>query len=119
MARMNIPAPEEALAGMARIGAPRQPMGNQAYTLNSVPGTGRATLMPRRNTQAGDPYGMGTKQNRVYGSLDRNGARHGVSVSYAAPISIEAAATQANGRIIPCCVPRDRVNFDLGAMVSG
>lgn len=118
MAYMSIPAPEEALAGMARIGAPRQPMGNQAYALTGGPMTGKAVMVPRRNVQAGDPTGMGTKANRTYGSANRNGARYGINVAYAPPMSIEAAATQANGRIVPCCTNRDRVNFDQGLLAS-
>lgn len=121
MAYTSVPAPEEALAGMARIGYPREPMGNQAYMLTGGPMTGRATLMPRRNAQYMDPTGPGTKVNRryaSYGVADRNGARYGITVSYDPPMSIEASATQANGRIIPCCVNRERVNFDQAFLAS-
>lgn len=116
MAYTNVPAPEEALAGMARIGAPREPMGNQAYTLTGGPMTGKATLMPRKNTQSGDPTAMGTKVNRVFGSLNRQGARYGIGVSYQPPMSIEASSTQANGRIFRSATNRDRVNFDQGVL---
>lgn len=118
MARSSIPGPDEALAGMARIGAPRVPMGNSVYsTVNNASGNpDKGALVPRRNTQAGDLSGRAG--NRVYGSHNRNGARYGIAVSYAAPISPEAAATQANGRVFKSAVDRDRTNFDMGSATS-
>ena len=121
MARNSIPSPDEALAGMARIGAPRQPMGNAIYSTveNASGAPSKHTIqMPKKNKQAGDPTAMGTKVNRQFGSLDRNGPRFGIGVNYAAPVSPEAAATQANGRIFKSAINRDRVNFDMGAAAS-
>lgn len=119
MARSNIPSPDEALAGMARIGAPRQPVGNAVYSSVEHFTAADATntmLVPRRNVQAGDLAGPAGA--RVYGSLNRNGARYGIGVGYSAPISHEASATQANGRVFKSAVNRDRTNFDMGFSTS-
>lgn len=118
MARSSIPSPDEALAGMARIGAPRVPMGNSVYStvVNASGHPDKGSVVPRRNTQAGDL--SGPAGNRAYGTHDRNGARYGIAVNYAAPVSPEAAATQANGRVFKSAVDRDRTNFDMGVGTS-
>lgn len=114
MARSATPSPDEAIAGMARIGAPRQPIGNTAYTtVNNASGdTGKNATVPRKGAQAGDP--TPPTALRQYGTLNRNGARYGIAVKYAAPVSPEASSTQANGRVFKSAIDRDRVNFDLG-----
>lgn len=120
MARSSIPGPDEALAGMARIGAPREPMGNAPYSnvVNASAATGNAIPVPRRDGKAGDPSMPGSKADRAYGSANRNGARYGIAVNYAAPVPPEAAPTQANGRIVRAATNRDRVNFDMGTAAS-
>lgn len=118
---------DEALAGMAKVGAPREPMGESAYTdINYVSATetGRATLMPRGNTQAGDPYAQ-AKPSRpnlpvdsVYPGRERNGARYSVRVNTVIPTAPEAGSTQASGRLISPSVIRSRQSFDEGNLTS-
>ena len=108
MARSNVPTPEEALAGMARIGNPRQPMGQTGFSFNSPTSESSPNTkpVPRKNTQAGDPVGN-TKANRkavMYdlpaGQGDRNGAKYRITAQFPPHSSPEAGATQAHGRII-------------------
>lgn len=108
MARSNIPTPEEALAGMARIGNPRQPMGTAGFAFNDATGAPSANTHPRPKggTQAGDPVGN-TKANRQpiqypvpAGQGDRNGAAYRITASFPPHTAPEAGATQAHGRII-------------------
>lgn len=113
---------DEALAGMAKVGAPRVPMGTEAASSAQYPSatdTGRATLVGKKNAQAGDPA-VGptnaravTPYTSVYG-LERNGARYAVTVNTVIPTAPEAAATQASGRILNPSVNRSRQVFDDG-----
>ena len=113
---------DAALAGRAKVGAPRTPMGTEAATSAQYPSatdTGRATLKPRGNTQAGDPT-LGPTNARtaqqydsVYGR-ERNGARYAVTVNTVVPTAPEAGATQASGRTIPATIVRTRQLFDDG-----
>lgn len=103
-ARVNLPTPEEAIAGMARVGSPRVPMGNSVITdARAIPPL-RGTLVPRGNTAAGDMYGpTGSRSNVMQESL---GASYRVSAFTPPMTSPEAGATQANGRIIPSSIQR-------------
>jgi hypothetical protein len=106
-ARVNLPTPEEAIAGMARVGSPRVPMGNSAITefanAKSIPPL-RGTLVPRGNAAAGDMYGpTGSRGNVMQESL---GASYRVSAFTPPMTSPEAGATQANGRIVPSAAQR-------------
>jgi len=103
-ARVNLPTPEEAIAGMARVGSPRVPMGNSVITdARSIPPL-RGTLVPRGNTAAGDMYGpTGSRANVMQESL---GASYRVTAFTPPMTSPEAGATQANGRIIPSAIQR-------------
>jgi hypothetical protein len=113
---------DEALAGMSKVGAPRVPMGTEAASSAQYPSatnTGRATLVPRKNTQAADPT-LGPTNTRtikpyteVYG-LERNGARYAVTVNTVVPTAPEAGATQASGRILNSAITRSRQVFDDG-----
>lgn len=116
---------DEALAGMAKVGAPRVPMGTEVASSASYPSateTGRATLVPRGNVQAADPTAGPTNARSaapyqsVYGQpgTERNGARYGISVNTVIPTAPEAGATQASGRIIKSAVNRSRQGFDDG-----
>jgi hypothetical protein len=114
---------DEALAGMAKTGAPRVPMGTSAIEGANYPSateTGRATLVPRKNTQAGDPYAGPTNRpaNILSPSVgtgpERNGARYAVAVNTVIPTAPEAAATQSSGRIVKPSVNRSRKVFDDG-----
>lgn len=100
-ARVNIPTPEEALAGMARVGSPRVPMGLSAITdfanANAVPPL-HGTLVPKKGAQAADPTPpTGHRENVAWESM---GASHRVTVSTPPLTDPAAGATQANGRII-------------------
>jgi len=55
MAKSSIPSPEEALAGMAKTGAPRQPMNKDGVKF-SAGKPKKGTLVKKGNTAAGDPY---------------------------------------------------------------
>jgi hypothetical protein len=79
----------------------------QHITANSARiaiGAVKGTLIPKKNTQAGDPTGMGTKKNRKNVSSpsgqDRMGAAYKVSSSYS--VSDPAAGqTMRSARIVP------------------
>lgn len=118
---------DEALAGMAKTGAPRVPMGTDAIDSAQYPSateTGRATLVPRGNTAAGDPYAGPTNSRSnilspsVGGGPERNGARYAITVNTVIPTAPEAGATQASGRIVPPSVNRSRQVFDDGMGAS-
>ncbi|CAB4153345.1 hypothetical protein UFOVP621_121 [uncultured Caudovirales phage] len=114
---------DEALAGMAKTGAPRVPMGTSAVDGAQYPSateTGRATLMPRKNTQAGDPtVGPTTRPGNILSpnagsGPERNGARYSITVNTVIPTAPEAGATQASGRIVKPSTDRSRKVFDDG-----
>jgi hypothetical protein len=120
MARTNLGSPDEALAGMAKVGKPRVPMGDSALKDAKFPSatdTGRTMKMPRKNTQAGDPT-LESKPSRSNVSVERMGPAFGVRVNIAAPVSAEASSTQANGRIIRSAVYRSNENFNDGNAAS-
>ena len=121
MASSNIPSPEEALAGMARVGNPRMPMGNDGYTFNdasSVPSK-NTTLVAKSHSKDTEPGLMpGQPGTHRYASYDRNGAHYGVVVNYVAQTSPEAGATQANGRIIRSVAAKSSPNFWDGSQTS-
>lgn len=117
----NIPSPDEALAGMARTGNPRVPMGAAGYTFNDASGapSKNTTLVPKRGAAAGDPTAMpGQPGTHQYASYDRNGAHYGVVVNYVAQNEPAASATQANGRIIRSVAMKSAPNFYSGASDS-
>ena len=123
MARSSSPSPDEALAGMAKSGAPRKPMGKDARSFTSPSAAPKAgKLMPKKNTQAGDPTGAGTKKNRANvqqtPQAERNGASYTVKGVIHKPTDPAAGLTQANGIIIGGVTNRDRTNFDGGMGAS-
>ena len=108
---------DAALAGMAKTGSPRVPMGKEgvAFTSPSAnPASG--TLVPKKNTAAGDPavQGQGTRANVPY-SGERKGAAHTIAVNIVKQTDPAAGLTQANGRIIPATTKR---NFGGGVDTS-
>lgn len=115
MARTSTGSPDEALAAMAKNG--RTPMGTDAYTLSAPATPGQGTLVARSNTAAGDPTQQ-PKPSRSNELVERNGARYGVRVNINAPISHEAGATQANGRIFSSSVKRTNDSFNAGVETS-
>lgn len=119
--RVSLPTPEEALAGMARVGSPRVPMGtSMAHDFNNVSGTPvRGTLVPRGHDQGGEVYqdqtvppaSPGFRMGRPPVEQESLGASYRVTVGVPAPVMVEASATQANGRIVPASVYRED-NFE-------
>lgn len=111
MAR-NIMTPEEVLASAEHANSARKYMG-AGMPVNNVSGSPeKGTLMPKKNTQAGDPSGMGSKQNRA--NVERKGAQFRITAKMPAPINIEAAPTMANAKIIPSVAGRQAPNFSDG-----
>jgi hypothetical protein len=118
---VNLPTPEEALAGMAAVGSPRVPMGTSMVHdfVNTSGAPLRGELVERGNTQTGGavyedqtipPASPGMPAYRQQVPQERLGAQYRVSAMVPAPIGIEASATQANGRIVTSAVQRER-NF--------
>lgn len=105
MARNNIPTPDEALAGMSRIGSPRQPMGQQGFAFNSPTSEGspNTTSVAKKGAQAGDPTGSNKKNRKGIQyplPAERTGAQYRITAKFPPHTSPAAGATQANGRII-------------------
>lgn len=107
---------DEALSGAA---SKRNIMNTEALKANvAAPKAG--TLVPKKNTAAGDPT-VQPKPDRkpvMTSASERLGAAYGVSVNYTASTSPEAGATQANGRVFKSAINRDRSNFDSGNSTS-
>lgn len=92
----------EALAGMAKTGAPRKPMGNPPVQARNASGeAAHGTKVPRKGGQAGDPTAMGTKKDRANVPAERLGAHYGISARVAPAVCPEASATMASGRMLP------------------
>jgi len=112
---------DAALAGMAQVGAPREPMGTSAIdtTYYASGNTGNQHLMPRGNVQAGDPT-ISNKAIRpqVMLGADRMGAKYTVFTNLVQSNAPEAGATQANGRIVKASTNRSRGGFDDGMGTS-
>jgi len=117
----SIPSPDEALAGMAKQG--RTPIGREGAKFSSPSASPKAgTLVPKKDSKAGDPTGAGSKMNRqnvpqVPGG-ERHGAAYSIKAKYTKLTDPAAGMTQANGRIIASATKRDRANFDSGAGAS-
>jgi hypothetical protein len=113
---------DAALAGSANQG--RKPMGKDgiAFTATSATGTGKATLVPKKGAQAGDPTGAGSKANRSNVSQtpggERTGAAYSIKARYTKATDPAAGMTQANGKIVATATKRDRTNFDGGMGAS-
>ena len=72
----------------------------------------QGTLIPKHNTQAGDPTNPGSKQNRV--NIERVGATYRVNANMGATIDPAAGATMASARIVPSIQGRQNPNFESG-----
>jgi hypothetical protein len=110
---------DEALAGMSSNG--RTPMGKDGLSFSSPsanPASG--TLVPKKNTAAGDPYAAGTKVNRVNKPYagERKGAAYSIKASYMKNTDPAAGLTQANGRIVSPAVVRSTASFSEGSGTS-
>jgi hypothetical protein len=121
MAKSSIPSPDEALAGMAKQG--RTPMMKDGIKFTSPSASPEAgTLVKKKNTAAGDPYGSkGAPRSNVPATgQDRAGAAYSIKGAprYTKMTDPSAGATQANGRVISTAAKRDRANFDSGSGTS-
>jgi hypothetical protein len=121
MAKSSNPSPDEALAGMAKQG--RTPMNRDGLKFSSPSASPKAgTLVPKKNTAAGDPYGSkGAPRSNVPATgQDRAGAAYSIKGGprYTKMTDPAAGATQANGRVISTAAKRDRTNFDSGNSTS-
>jgi hypothetical protein len=118
-ARVSLPTPEEALAGMARVGSPRVPMGTSAimeFINAKIIPPFKGTLMPKTGNAKGDAgYPEATKANRenVDFRAENSGAAFRINAFVPPTTSPEATATQANGRIVPPILDR-YATFDDG-----
>lgn len=112
--------PQIALAGMARVGNPRVPMGNDAYSVlagaqyTPSPST---TLVQKQGDQSGGLDGpTGARAYGSYplpaGSGDKDGAAYRTQVAFPPMTVPQAAQTQANGRILAAAVNRQVPNFE-------
>lgn len=126
--RVSLPTPEEALAGMAAVGSPRVPMGTSMVHdfINRSGAPLRGDLVGRGNTQTNPsavyedqtvpPAMPGIVKQVPPAGPERIGASYHITVAVPAPMLAEAAATQANGRIVTSRLPREN---DFGeAMVN-
>ena len=117
---------DEALAGMAKVGAPRVPMGKEGAkftTPSAKPSAG--TLVKKKNTAAGDPTASGTKANRKNApyspstaGTERKGAAYSIKASYMKSNDPAAGLTQANGRIVNPAVVRSKDSWSEGISTS-
>lgn len=97
----------EAVDAAASVGSPRLP-------ISAVPAL-QGTLIPKKNTQAGDPTNPGSKANRQ--NIERIGASYRISVPFTPTIDPAAGPTMANARIIPS-VPGRTPNFGSGIQAA-
>jgi hypothetical protein len=102
----------EAYGAAAAAGSHRIAVGNDAYSVTPAPVL-KGTLMPKHNTQAGDPTNPGSKQNRQ--NIEVLGASYRVTPK-AMFVQLDPAAgpTMANARIIPSVAGRANPNFQGG-----
>lgn len=106
---MNLPTPEEALAGMARVGSPRVPMGDSAITdfahAKTPPPLKGALVAKSGNAKGGtDTGGPGGFRGHV--PQESLGASYRVKAVTPPMTSPEAGPTTANGKIVPSSLPR-------------
>jgi hypothetical protein len=75
------------------------------------------TMMPRKNTQAADPTGAGSKQNRA--NIEKIGATYRVQPkSTFVQLDPAAGPTMANARVVPSIQGRTNPNFENGMQAS-
>jgi uncharacterized protein involved in outer membrane biogenesis len=96
-------------------------MGSEGRKFTSPSASPEAgTLIPKKNTAAGDPYGAGTKVNRVNESYtgERKGAAYSIKATYMKQTAPEAGLTQANGRVVSPSVVRQKDSWTQGIETS-
>lgn len=107
MRMKNNTTPEQIVATGARAYMGSAVGGFKAPSATPVAGK----LMPKKNTQAGDPTIM-NKANRQ--NVEHKGAQCRITAKMPAPINSEASATMANARIIPSVAGKQTPNFNNG-----
>jgi len=121
MKNRNIDTPEEVLASAAHSASPRRYVGADYSGVTNVSAKPlRGKLMPKKNTQAGDPTagGKANRKNVPAGNAaqsERMGARYVVGAKFPAVHSVEASATMANAKMIPSVRGRQSADFTYGA----
>lgn len=107
---------DEAYGAAAAAGSHRIPVGGgDAYSATPAPAL-QGTLVPKHNTQAGDPT-AGGKANRQ--NIEVIGATYRVSPkSTYVQLDPAAGPTMANARIIPSVAGRANPNFQGGIQAS-
>ena len=101
----------------------RKTMGEEGRKFTSPSASPKAgTLIPKKNTAAGDPTGAGTKTNRVNEPAakggERKGAAYSIKATYMKQTDPSAGMTQANGRIVSPAVTRQRDSWAQGIETS-
>lgn len=99
----------------------RKTVGREATKFTSPSASPKAgTLVPKQNKAAGDPYGAGTKVNRVNQPYagERKGAAYSIKATYMKQTAPEAGMTQANGRIVSPAVTRQKDSWTQGIETS-
>ena len=121
MKNRNIDTPEEVLASAAHSASPRRYVGMDYSGVTNVSAKPlKGKLMPKKNTQAGDPT-ITNKANRKNvpagnaAATERMGARYVVGAKFPAVHSAEASATMANAKIVPSVSGRQSPDFNYGA----
>lgn len=115
----NTDSTSGALAGMARVGNPRMPMGQQAIQLSDVAQPLRGKLVSKKgNSKGGTSAGFGVKANKSNGlANEHNGPRFGVRVKLPGGFQ-ELAEVQGNGKIVPSIMGQ-RPNFSNQVSMYG
>jgi hypothetical protein len=118
MSKNNM-TPEEVLASAEHANSARRYVGQMSGVANTSGAPLKGKLMPKKNTQAGDPT-IANKANRSNVSAgnaaqsERMGARYVVGAKFPAVHSIEATATMANAKIVPSVAGKNAPNFEYG-----
>ena len=90
----------------------RKTMGDEGRKFTSPSASPEAgTLIPKKNTAAGDPTGAGTKANRVNEAAAPGGERKGAAYS-------SSGISKANGRVVSPSVTRQRDSWAQGIETS-
>lgn len=104
----NTDSTSGALAGMAKVGNPRVPMGQGAIQATAAPVL-KGKLVSKGHSKDSTPQGIKGYKTNVLAN-EHMGARHGISVKMPGGTQ-ENANLQANGRIVPN-VMGQRPNFN-------
>jgi hypothetical protein len=101
----------------------RKTMGDEGRKFTSPSASPKAgTLIPKKNTAAGDPTAAGTKANRLNEArvpgAERKGAAYSIKATYMKQTDPSAGMTQANGRIVSPAVTRQKDSWAQGIETS-